>query len=232
MIVGSIAILAFVTSWDPEHVGKCFTDISRSQFPKWLGCAMALHETLTAGLLAAIGALFGAWLAFKAVQDQIGMAKKNEREAARLKAEGEVQKVDRQIGQLKSAKTFINFMVQSFPQDASPRDLGEQLLTFRRVGRLVTSHSLFADAPEDVARAIETIITQLQSMADNLYEEIDGIEAATRAKIVETRGAEIPPRIASLRQVSDIIDKKMPRYETRFEEAAMKLVVANQPPAQ
>jgi hypothetical protein len=47
-------------------------------FPRILSCLLAARETLFAGLTAAGGALFGAWLAFVAVQDQIGMARRTE----------------------------------------------------------------------------------------------------------------------------------------------------------
>ena len=88
MVAIAVAILVLVTISDPDHASKCVTEFS----VRWLGCAMAVHETLAAGLLAAIGALFGAWLAFNAVQDQIDMAKRNERKAERLKAERESRK--------------------------------------------------------------------------------------------------------------------------------------------
>ncbi len=62
-----------------------------SQFPKWLGCAIATHEALAGSLIAAGGVLFGAWLAFVGLQDQIGLARKNEREAKRLAIEKKIQ---------------------------------------------------------------------------------------------------------------------------------------------
>jgi hypothetical protein len=41
----------------------------------WLGCAIAAHETLAGGLIAATGALFGAWLAFSGLKEQIAILK-------------------------------------------------------------------------------------------------------------------------------------------------------------
>jgi hypothetical protein len=204
MVAIAVAILVLVTISDPDHASKCVTEFS----VRWLGCAMAVHETLAAGLLAAIGALFGAWLAFNAVQDQIDMAKRNEREAERLKAEREMQEAYRDIDQLGAAKKFISLMVQSFPQDVSSRDLGERLLRFRWGGQLDMTHSLFADAPEGIADSITVIVTQLRTMANNLFDEIKGLEASSRAAVVERMGPEIPPRIKKLGEVSDIIDKK------------------------
>jgi hypothetical protein len=41
------------------------------QFPKWFGCVLHDHESLTAGLIGAAGALFAAWIAWTAVQRQL-----------------------------------------------------------------------------------------------------------------------------------------------------------------
>jgi hypothetical protein len=179
----------------------------------------ALHETLAAGLLAAIGALFGAWIAFNAVQDQIGMAERNERGRARLKAERDMQEAYRDIDQLGAAKKFISYMIQSFPPDASSRQLGEQLLRYRRGGLLDMTHSLFADAPEGIADSIAGIITQLRTLADNLYDEIKGLDASSRAATIERTGPEVLPRIENLGKISDVVDKRMPHYIARFEDA-------------
>jgi hypothetical protein len=43
----------------------------------WLGCVIAAHETLAGGLIAAAGALFGAWLAFSSLQEQIAIEQEN-----------------------------------------------------------------------------------------------------------------------------------------------------------
>jgi hypothetical protein len=48
---------------------------------QWLGCAMAAHEALAAGLIGAAGALFAGWLAFDAIQEQL--LREQERDAAR-----------------------------------------------------------------------------------------------------------------------------------------------------
>jgi hypothetical protein len=43
----------------------------------WLGCVMAVNETLAGGLIAAAGALFGAWLAFSGLKEQIALEQQN-----------------------------------------------------------------------------------------------------------------------------------------------------------
>src|SRR5438034_5636665 len=50
---------------------RCAQSIWQSQWPRWLGCAMAQHESLAGGLLGAGGVLFAAWLAYSGIQEQI-----------------------------------------------------------------------------------------------------------------------------------------------------------------
>ena len=73
--------LTLVSPWHAPEVQSCPDFI---HFPRWLGCTMTAHETLAGGLVAAAGALFGAWLAFSAIQDQIGMTRENERLARQV----------------------------------------------------------------------------------------------------------------------------------------------------
>jgi hypothetical protein len=40
-------------------------------FPRWFGCVLYVHESLAGGLIAAVGALIAAWIAWSAVQQQL-----------------------------------------------------------------------------------------------------------------------------------------------------------------
>jgi hypothetical protein len=68
-----VVALGFAHSWAPRepNAAYCFPNFAKSQFPKWLGCAMAAHENLAGGLIAAAGALLAAWIAWHAVMRQI-----------------------------------------------------------------------------------------------------------------------------------------------------------------
>jgi hypothetical protein len=83
-----ILILAFAHAWAPQVASdlskRCFETFGSAQWPKWIGCAMAVHDSLAAGLIGAGGALFAAWLAYAAVQQQFAH---QEVERARLQAE-------------------------------------------------------------------------------------------------------------------------------------------------
>jgi hypothetical protein len=58
LIAIALLLLATATAW--TETPRCAANLSR------LGCAIATHETLASGLIAAFAALFGAWLAFSA----------------------------------------------------------------------------------------------------------------------------------------------------------------------
>ena len=59
LILGVVGILAFAHTFAHLEEGKrCFpTGFLHAQWPKWIGCAIATHEGLAAGLIGAAGAL-------------------------------------------------------------------------------------------------------------------------------------------------------------------------------
>ena len=89
-----ILILAFAHAWAPQAASelskRCFETFGTAQWPKWIGCAMGAHESLAAGLIGAAGALFAAWLAYSAVQQQFAHETANR---ARLQAEAKLAAV-------------------------------------------------------------------------------------------------------------------------------------------
>jgi hypothetical protein len=79
-VFGLFLVLACMMSSNTE---KC-----SYQFPKWFGCVLANHESLSGGLIGAGGALFAAWIAWRAVMDQIESDKELAREAQRAFVHG------------------------------------------------------------------------------------------------------------------------------------------------
>jgi hypothetical protein len=72
LIALSVGILVFADATAiPDETKRCAPSIWQSQWPRYLGCAMTAHEGLAGGLIGAAGALFAAWLAFDAIQEQI-----------------------------------------------------------------------------------------------------------------------------------------------------------------
>ena len=76
LISAAVGALWLADTYASDAATYCSTTLWPWQ---WLGCAMAAHEGLAAGLIGAAGALFAGWLAFDAVQEQI--AQERDREA-------------------------------------------------------------------------------------------------------------------------------------------------------
>jgi hypothetical protein len=74
----AVALLYLTDKYDAgDGARHCSADYGISQSLGWLGCVAAAHEGLAGGVLAGAGALFAAWLAFDAVQEQIAEARKS-----------------------------------------------------------------------------------------------------------------------------------------------------------
>ena len=78
----AVLALAFAHAWDSAlpNTGpraKCFETFWTAQWPKWIGCAMAAHESLAAGLIGLWAAIFAAWLAYSGIRMQIDEERRN-----------------------------------------------------------------------------------------------------------------------------------------------------------
>ena len=106
LTVLTVVILAFVDATAMEDVKRCAPSIWQSQWPKYIGCAAAAHEGLAGGLVGAAGALFAAWLAFDAIQQQLGEERQRVHEERqrqdRLQAE-ELERRERAHAEAKEA---------------------------------------------------------------------------------------------------------------------------------
>ena len=82
VIVAAFAVLALIDA------GLQREDRCSYQFPKFLGCVVAKHETLLASLIGLAAALFAAMKAWAAIMRQIAADRKNTRDAERAYVTG------------------------------------------------------------------------------------------------------------------------------------------------
>ena len=221
LVATTIALLAFTTAWTPTP--RCFTDIAHSQFPKWLGCAIATHETLAGSLIAAGGALFAAWLAFVGLQDQIGLARKNEREAKRLAIEKKIQDAAADWGLVGIASGYVNALAEEFP----PSNLGpdphreifaSRLVALRGRGDLRLNVNA-ARAPDGIGETVTTLVGRLNTLADNLYEETKNLSADMRAPKLRSREPEVVGLIEALRRLDKELQEQADVYAQKYKDA-------------
>jgi len=232
LVATTIALLAFTATWTPEGQLRCFADIAHSQFPKWLGCAIAAHEALAGSLIAAGGALFGAWLAFVGLQDQIGLARKNEREAKRLAIEKKIQDAAADWGLVGIASGYVNALAEEFP----PSNLGpdphreifaSRLLALRGRGDLRLNENA-ARAPDGIGETVTILIGRLNTLADSLYEETKNLNADMRTPKLRTREQEVVGLLEALRHLDKKLQEQNDIYAQKYKDARAERIEENQ----
>jgi hypothetical protein len=116
-----IGLLAFAETYG--HVngdGRCFDTICGAQFPKWVGCVIAAHEGLAAGLIGFAGAIIAAWLAYSGVQDQLRNANAQLRAAEKLRVEEHLDEGAKNIRTLNAARNYLTSFARRFPEPNQP----------------------------------------------------------------------------------------------------------------
>ncbi len=191
-------------------------------FPRIVSCLLSARETLAAGLVATGGALFAAWLAWSGLQDQIGMARRNEAEAKRLDQQERIQKAGNEVDLMRTAHGFVENLAGEFPtvEEAGVSDIAfaSRLVDLRQRGRLHVSLNA-ARAPDGNGDSVATVIGRLNVLADSLYEETRAISADMRPRVLRNREAEVRTQVAGLRDLEKILASKIPRYEAKFKDA-------------
>ncbi len=83
-----VIILAFVDATAMiEDSKRCW----KLQWPRYIGCAMAAHEGLAAGLIGAAGAIWAAWLAFTAIREQLAAEQEERRTEVALRHQQQIE---------------------------------------------------------------------------------------------------------------------------------------------
>jgi hypothetical protein len=214
--------LSLVSPWHASEFQSCpnFT-----HFPLWLGCTITAHETLAGGLVAAAGALFSAWLAFSAVQDQIGIARENERLARQVANERHINEVARDCDRVKLAHGFVTQLAAQFPS-SDDKEIGKsafsaKLLDLRRIGGLQPSANAL-EAPEGIGDSIKTVVARLNTFADNLHAETAKIAGELKPGILQRSDNEVREQVKDLRLLSRILQQRVLVFEARFADAVAR----------
>jgi hypothetical protein len=116
-----IGLLAFAETYG--HVigdGRCFDKICGAQFAKWVGCVIAAHEGLAAGLIGFAGAIIAAWLAYSGVQDQLRNANAQLCAAEKLRVEEHLDEGAKNIRTLNAARNYLTSFARRFPELKQP----------------------------------------------------------------------------------------------------------------
>lgn len=191
-------------------------------FPNIASCLLSARETLFAGLIATGGALFAAWLAWSSLQDQIGMAQTNEREAKLLECEKKIQDASRELELMRTAFGFVRALADAFPKigdpNASQTAFSARILDLRGRGGLNISLNA-ARAPDGNGESVETVISRLNTLANNLYDATKDLSADLRPGVLRDREAEAISHVESLDQLAKLLFNKLPGYQMKLDNA-------------
>jgi hypothetical protein len=165
-----IGVLAFAHVWAPEDakVARCFAEIARSQFPKWLGCAIAAHENLAGGLIAAGGALLAAWVVASIVREQVNDDRRREREARQ-------REIKREIDALTASRNALEDARHTFwDQWETMRDRKwPNVEAFARVGAVGKLNPLMGQTPSHPdGIAAQNLLASMHMLARDLQKSL------------------------------------------------------------
>ncbi|WP_441280523.1 hypothetical protein [Tardiphaga sp. 862_B3_N1_1] len=210
----AIGLLAFAHSFSPAPT-RCYVSFISAQWPKWIGCAMAVHENLAGGLIGLSGALFGAWLAFSGTQDQLRKMNEDSRVAARLRLEIDIAQLSSDIDSLSLAAGYMTKIEEQFPEDGIDNDEFNyewQLVGMYKKALVYLSQSA-ASAPYGFGRSITTVVWRLEKLAENI---LSPPGAPSLLRTSSDVSDEIKSCIHGLRMLIGQIEAKLPPLLARL----------------
>jgi hypothetical protein len=171
----SVAIIGFLAFAHAQaHLSsdtRCFVSILHTQWPKWIGCAMAAQESLAGGLIGFAGVIFAAWLAYSGAQDQLRNTNEQLRKSERLRAEERVNETARDIRTLNAARNYLTSFAKRFPGPNQANfthfNFHEALLQLYQRAHVYVSESASA-APGEFGIRILTVMWRIQFLAENV----------------------------------------------------------------
>lgn len=77
--IGIVLVLTFADTYSVPEGTPCAPSFWKSQWPKYIGCAMAAHQDLAAGLIGGAAALLAAGVAFAGIQQQLAEERRRQK---------------------------------------------------------------------------------------------------------------------------------------------------------
>jgi hypothetical protein len=213
-------LLAFADTY-AHNSAHCFDTIRSAQFPKWLGCAMAAHESLAGGMIGFAGAIIAAWLAYSAVQDQLRITDIQLRNAERLRAEEHLSAIARDIRALNAARNYLTSFARRFPEpnrvNFNDHDFAQTLSHLHQRAHVYISQSASA-APGEFGYRILTVMWRTQTLAENVQRREEKGQISFQDLKEEIRDS-----ILEVWRIIDDLAGEIERRETHYGERIKQL---------
>jgi hypothetical protein len=171
----ALGIVLFISAITAIAVfGGVKTECSTVPWYRLPGCSMALYESLSGGLIAAGGALFAGWLAWRAVREQVEIERRKLR-AADISAQSlRADQVSRVVSELRTislkGKTLLDLIREELePTDAHP--YARRFLEMRNGQAFPTAQGSWVSSL--TGDQIWDIVTRMRLIAQSLKTDID-----------------------------------------------------------
>ncbi len=215
LIVGVIGLLGFAHA-NVAGGTRCFIGFAHAQWPKWIGCSMAAHESLAGGLIGLAGVIFAAWLAYSGAQDQLAHVRIAAEESNRLHAQERFQEAKTDVEILEHAQQYLRTFAGNFPDESNPHYHSHYFIgtlsDLNRLARLYVSESA-ANAPRGFGRRITTVMWRLKKLAEKT------VELSDRGMLVDGNRTSIENEarlaVADARKIAGEIAQLLPSLEER-----------------
>ena len=113
MVAAIVIVIVLVLMWAHAGTNESPKCAEVGGWP-WLGCLMAARENLAGGLIGAGGALFAAWLAWRALREQIRSERARHRDnEIRIKTQ-KISEISAEISTLEQTKEYVEKAFDAF----------------------------------------------------------------------------------------------------------------------
>ena len=180
---------------------------------EWFGCVLNAHEALAAGLIAAAGGIFAAWLAYRAAKDQIALAQRDALLARRAEANREFDELAADIDKLQTAGAYLLAVAKDFPNSDQESGFARHLRGMRELAGDALSATA-SSAPFGYGERISSVITRVQMLGERMAGQID--RKVPAGSVEQLADPEVKKLVAGLRTMAQQIKDELPRREQRL----------------
>lgn len=176
------AILAAATAWGTKP------DPCALVLPNLIGCALAQYESLSGGLIAAGGALFGGWLAWSAVREQVEVEKRKIRAADVAEQSKIADGISRDLSELSAAQIegrALLVRLNELLKDPSP--YATRFVDLWAARSFPIAPGIWS--PAVIGDRVWNLVMRLKSLAESITEEIRQNNALNRNGVLMSREA-------------------------------------------
>jgi hypothetical protein len=216
VIVIIAAMLAMAVAWGTKSTGCVLA------FPKIIGCALAQYESLSGGLIAAGGALFGGWLAWSAVREQVQIEKRKVKAAEFADQSRIADEISRDLFDLKVAHNAGRSLLRRLNEELKdPSPYANRFLDMWCASSFPTTPGTWS--PKIVGDELWNLVNRLKALANLIDEEIRRSNPIQRNSILQSREPAASDLVAEFNSSVELLQPLIDQRQQALTDANAKL---------